>query len=202
MTLEPTSLFVKGELGRELYNRGEYTRAEVELKELVAAAAGDNRALAPALKELGATQAKAHENDEALATLKRALPTAGEQSALRGGDLRDDHRIYRADQRLPELVKQLEAEHPGDFARLALLGLSTRRRATRRSAIATYRRALGREPSPDRSAPRMIRLLQSKASSTRRSPSTTGSFARRRTTRSSSSRSARRSFSAAIARAR
>jgi cellulose synthase operon protein C len=98
VALEPTSLFVKGELGRELYNRGEYTQAEVELKDVVAAATGDNRALAPALKELGRDQAKAHENVEALATLKRALATAGEQSALRAEIYAIVTEIYRADQ--------------------------------------------------------------------------------------------------------
>ena len=40
MKQEPNSLFVKGELGRELYNRAEYERAATELKEAVAAAAG------------------------------------------------------------------------------------------------------------------------------------------------------------------
>ena len=92
VTLEPTSLFVKAELGRELYNRGEYERAEAELKDVVAAATGDNRALAPALKELGRAQAKAHENAEALATLKRALATAGRAERAARGDLRDRHR--------------------------------------------------------------------------------------------------------------
>ena len=58
--MQPTSLFVRGELGRELYARGEYERAEAEFKELVQAAQGDNRTLAPALKDLGRAQAKAH----------------------------------------------------------------------------------------------------------------------------------------------
>ncbi|MBL0195550.1 MAG: hypothetical protein IPQ09_15235 [Myxococcales bacterium] len=53
MKMQPTSLFVRGELGRELFTRGEFEKAEVELKELVTAAAGDNRALAPALEPPG-----------------------------------------------------------------------------------------------------------------------------------------------------
>jgi cellulose synthase operon protein C len=158
--LEPTSLFVKAELGRELYNRGEYAQAEVELKDVVAAAAGDNRALAPALKELGRAQAKAHENAEALATLKRALATAGPQSALRAEIYEIVTEIYRADQRLPELLKQLEDEHPGDFARLALLGGLYEETGDSTRAIETYQRALAQQPRQIDLRLRMIRLLQ------------------------------------------
>ena len=131
MKLEPTSLFVKGELGRELFSRGEYERAETEFKELVTAATGDNRALAPALKDLGKAQAKAHKNQDALATLKKALAVAGQEAAVRAEIYETITEIYRADQQLPILIKQLEDEHPGDFARLASSARSTKRRATR-----------------------------------------------------------------------
>lgn len=160
VALEPTSLFVKAELGHELYNRGEFARAEVELKEVVAAAAGDNRALGAALKDLGQAQAKAHENADALATLKRALALTGTQSALRGEVYQIITEIYRADQRLPELVKQLEDEHPNDFARLALLGSLYEETGDSARAIATYKRALAIEPRQIDLRLRMIRLLQ------------------------------------------
>ncbi len=160
VAMEPTSLFVKGELGRELYNRSEFTRAEAELKDVVAAAAGDNRALAPALKDLGQAQAKAHENDAALATLKKALALTGEQSALRAEVYQIVTEIYRADQRLPELVKQLEDEHPNDFARLALLGGLYEETGDSTKAIDTYKRALAIEPRQIDLRLRMIRLLQ------------------------------------------
>jgi tetratricopeptide (TPR) repeat protein len=158
--LEPTSLFVKGELGRELYNRAEYERAETELKEVVAAAAGDNRALAPALKELGLAQAKAHENREALATLKKALAVAGAESALRGQIYEAITEIYRSDQALPTLVKELEDEHPSDYARLALLAALYEETGAADKAIATYRRALAINPREVDLRLRMIRLLQ------------------------------------------
>ncbi|MCL2447415.1 MAG: tetratricopeptide repeat protein, partial [Polyangiaceae bacterium] len=158
--LEPTSLFVRGELGRELYARGEYARAEVELKEVAAAAAGDNRALGPALKELGRAQAKAHEPAEALATLKRALAAAGDQAALRAEIYGIIAEIYRADQRLPVLVKELEDEHPNDPARLALLGGLYEETGETSKAIETYRRALASNPRQVDLRLRMIRLLQ------------------------------------------
>lgn len=160
VALEPASLFVKGELGHELYNRAEYERAEVELKEVVVAAAGDNRALAPALRELGRAQAKAQKSQEALATLKSALAAAGAQSALRAQIYETVAEIYRADQKLPVLIKQLEDEHAGDFARLSLLGSLYEETGDSAKAIETYRRALAGSPQQLDVRLRMIRLLQ------------------------------------------
>ncbi len=160
VALEPTSLFVKAELGHQLYDRGEYERAEEELKLVVADAAGDNRALAPALRELGRAQARAQKNEEALATLKRALDVAGPQSALRAQIYETIAEIYRADQRLPVLVKQLEGEHPTDFARLSLLGGLYEETGDSAKAIEVYRRALATSPQQLDVRLRMIRLLQ------------------------------------------
>jgi tetratricopeptide (TPR) repeat protein/HEAT repeat protein len=158
--LEPTSLFVKAELGHELYNRGEYERAETELADVVAAAAGDNRALAPALRELGRAQAKAHKSQEALVTLKKALAAAGAQGALRAQIYEIVAEIYRADQELPVLIKELEDEHPNDFARLALLGGLYEETGDSARAIETYKRALAISPQQLDVRLRMIRLLQ------------------------------------------
>ncbi len=158
--LEPTSLFVRGELGRDLFRRAEYPRAVTELKEVVTAAAGDNRALGPALKELGAAQAKAQDSDAAIVTLKRALAAAGAQSALRAEIYQIVTEIYRAEQRLPALVKELEDEHPGDYPRLALLGSLYEETGDAAKAIETYRRALALAPREVDLRLRMIRLLQ------------------------------------------
>ncbi|HTQ43367.1 MAG TPA: tetratricopeptide repeat protein, partial [Polyangiaceae bacterium] len=159
VALEPTSLFVKAELGHELYARGEYERAVAELKDVVAAAAGDNRALAPALKDLGQAQAKAHDA-EAQKTLERALSLTSGESALRAEIYAIITEIYRADQRLPELVAKLEAEHPGDFARLALLASLYEETGDSPKAIETYKRALAINPRQIDLRLRMIRLLQ------------------------------------------
>lgn len=159
--MQPTSLFVRGELGRELFTRGEFEKAEVELKELVTAAAGDNRALAPALKDLGRAQAKAHKNKEALATLKRALSAAGAEAAVRGEIYETITELYRADQQLPVLVKQLEDEHPTDFARLALLGSLYEETGDAKQALETYKRALAVNPRHIDLRLKVIRVLQS-----------------------------------------
>ncbi len=159
--LEPTSLFVKGELGRELFSRGEYEKSEAEFKELVTAATGDNRALAPALKDLGKAQAKAHKNQDALATLKKALAVAGQEAAVRAEIYETITEIYRADQQLPILIKQIEDEHPGDFARLRLLGSLYEETGDANNAIATYRKALAIQPRDIDLRLKMVRLLQS-----------------------------------------
>jgi Flp pilus assembly protein TadD len=158
--LEPSSLFVKGELGRELFARGEYERAEAEWKELVAAASGDNRALAPALADLGRAQAKAHKNVDALATLKRALAAAGPEAAVRNSIYQSITEVYRADERLGELIKELEGEHAGDFARLALLGSLYEETGDAAHAIATYRKALLLNSRDIDLRLKVVRLLQ------------------------------------------
>ena len=157
---EPNSLFVKGELGRELYSRGEYERAEAEFQYVVRAAAGDNRALAPALKDLGQAQAKAHENEEALATLEKALGASGSGAAVRGEIYQTITEVHRANQTLPEFIKKLESQHPGDYARLALLGTLYEETGDAPHALASYRRALAVDPRQIDLRLRMIRLLQ------------------------------------------
>lgn len=159
--MQPSSLFVRGELGRELYQRAEYEKAEAEFKELVAAAAGDNRALAPALKDLGKAQAKAHKNQDALVTLKKALATAGQEAAVRAEIYETITEIYRADQQLPVLIKQIEDEHPRDFQRLAILGALYEETGDATRALETYRKALAVNPRHIDLRLKVIRVLQS-----------------------------------------
>lgn len=159
--MQPQSLFVKGELGRELFQRAEYEKAEGEFKDLVNAAAGDNRALAPALKELGKAQAKAHKNTDALATLKKALAAAGQEAAVRAEIYETITEIYRADQQLPVLIKQIEDEHPTDFQRLAILGALYEETGDSAKALQTYTKALAVNPRHIDLRLKMIRVLQS-----------------------------------------
>jgi tetratricopeptide (TPR) repeat protein/HEAT repeat protein len=159
--MEPNSLFVRGALGRELFTRGEYEKAEVEFKDLVNAAAGDNRALAPALKDLGKAQAKAHKNQEAIATLKKALQAAGQEAAVRAEVYETITEIYRADQQLPILIKQIEDEHPSDFQRLRILGALYEETGDATKALETYKKALAVNPRDIDLRLKMIRVLQS-----------------------------------------
>lgn len=159
--LQPTSVFVRGELGRELFQRAEYTLAEAEFKELVASSAGDNRALAPALKDLGKAQARAHENQEALATLKKALAVAGQEAAVRAEIYETITELYRADGQLPILVTELEKENPSDFQRLSLLGGLYEETGNADKALAVYKRALAIQPKHVDLRLKVIRVLQS-----------------------------------------
>ncbi len=158
--MQPRNLFLKAELGRELYNRNEFERAATELEGLVSAASGDNRALAPALKDWGRALAKAGKRDKALTALKRGLSVAGADAAVRTEIFETIAEIYRASQQLAELVRLLESEHPSDFARLALLGGLYDETGDADRAIATYRKALAVNPKHTDLHVRMVRLLQ------------------------------------------
>ncbi len=138
------SFFARAELGRELYVRGEFGRAEVEYREIVKAAAGDNRALGPALKDLGQTLAKESKNAEALTVLKRALEASAGQSGLRREILDAMVEVHRATGGIAELVLLLEKEHPDDFERLTLLAGLYEETGRVEDALATYKRALGK----------------------------------------------------------
>jgi tetratricopeptide (TPR) repeat protein len=154
------SLYVKAELGRELLARGDYERAEAELREMVKASAGDNRALAPALRDLGAALAKEKKMDEAMATLKRALAVAGSAAGVRSQILAVMTDAYRAEGKLAELVAILEAEHPGDFQRLAMMGALYEETGDVDKAIATYRKALAVEGKQIDVRLKLVHLLQ------------------------------------------
>ncbi len=158
--LQPRNLFLKAELGRELYNRNEFERAAIELEALVSSATGDNRALAPALKDWGRALAKAGSRDRALAALKRGLAVAGADAAVRTEIFETIAEMYRASQQLAELIRLLEAEHPSDFARLALLGGLYDETGDTDRALATYRRAIAANPRHTDLHVRMVRLLQ------------------------------------------
>src|SRR5205823_953103 len=81
-------------------------------------------------------------NEEALATLKKALAAAGGESGVRGEIFALITDVYRSDNNLPELIRMMEGEHPGDFARLLPLGALYEETGDVNKALATYRRAL------------------------------------------------------------
>lgn len=154
------SFFVRAELGRELLTRGEYGKAETEFRALVKAAAGDNRAVAPALKDLGRALAGQKKRTEALEVLRRALDAAGQQSGLRREIFDTVVEVYRAEDKLIELIALLEKEHPNDFERLGLLGNLYEETGQVDKALATYRRALGVNRDDISTRLKVVQLLQ------------------------------------------
>jgi cellulose synthase operon protein C len=154
------SLFVKAELGRELLHRGFYDRSEAEFREVVKAASGDNRALAPALRDLGQALAKQKKMADALATLKRALTIAGSAAGVRAEILGIMTEAFRADGKLSELIALLEAEKGTDFQRLAMMGALYEETGDVDKAIATYRKALGADSKHIDTRLKLVHLLQ------------------------------------------
>ncbi|MEM1031195.1 MAG: tetratricopeptide repeat protein [Myxococcota bacterium] len=136
------SLFVKRELGQELYNRGSYAAAEVEFRGVVTAAQGDRRALAPALRDLGKALAKQKKMDEALAVLKRARRMAGSAAGIRREILYLLTDVFRERGELRSLITLLEGEGGRDFQRLAIIGALYEETGQVEKALSTYRQAL------------------------------------------------------------
>jgi tetratricopeptide (TPR) repeat protein/HEAT repeat protein len=158
--LRAGSLLVRAELGRELMQRGELALAETEYREIVAAAAGDNRALAPALADLGRALAKQRKNREAMEVLKRALAAAGAEAGVRADVYAVMTEAFRAESKLPELAELLEAERKNDFNHLATLGLIYEETGQVDKALAAYRKALAVNPRHIDTHLKVIHILQ------------------------------------------
>jgi cellulose synthase operon protein C len=154
------SLLVRAELGRELMNRGEFGQAESEYRDVAAAAAGDNRALAPALADLARVLVKLRKNQEAMDVLKRALGVAGAEAGVRADLYSIMTEAFRAESKLPELIAILEGGKQGDFHYLATLGSLYEETGQVDKALGTYRKALGANPRHIDTRLKVIRILQ------------------------------------------
>lgn len=154
------SIFVRAELGRELLQRGEFGPAEKEFRDLVTAAAGDNRALAPALRDLGQVLVRQRKTAEAIDVLRRALSVAGEGAGVR----REVHALiteaYRAEGKLPELIALLEKSRSNDFHEVVTLGLLLEETGQVDKALEVYRRALRSDQRHIDTRLKVIHILQ------------------------------------------
>jgi tetratricopeptide (TPR) repeat protein len=157
--LSQNSFFVRAELGRELLARGRYSDAEAEYRELVKLGRGDNRTLAPALKELGQALFQQGKYDEAEQTLNLAESAAGAQSGLRQEILEQVVLLYRATERLPLLISKLESSGTPDNERLLLLASLYEETGRVDDARKAYERALSREPRSVAARLKVIQLL-------------------------------------------
>ena len=154
------SFYVRGELGRELMLRGQYQRAVEECEEVAKAAAGDNRVLGPALRDLGHAQAKLGKKDEAIKTLRRALGISGSQSGIRREIYEIIVEIYRAEDKLPELVAELEKQPLNDFQQLRMLGGLYEETGQVAKALKTYQKALQKNARDVDTRLKVVQLLQ------------------------------------------
>ena len=160
--LQPTSLFVKGELGRELFPRGEYEKAEAEFKELVTAAHGRQpRARAGAE---GSRQGAGEGAQE-----PRGARDAEEGARRRGPrgrgarrDLRDHHRdLPRRSAAARSSSSRSRTSTRATSRASRSSARSTRRPATRRTRSRRTSKALAVNPRHIDLRLKMIRLLQS-----------------------------------------
>lgn len=155
------SLFVKREFATEVFQRGHYELAEGEFRKIVTASAGDPRALAPALRDLGSALAKQKKMVEALDVLKRARGVAGGQTGVRAEILYLMTEVFRDQGKLVELIGVLEAEGGRDFQRLATIGGLYEETGQVDKAIATYRAALKLQTRHIDTRVKLVHLLQS-----------------------------------------
>jgi cellulose synthase operon protein C len=154
------SFFVRAELGRELLNRGEFERAVVELGAVVKAAQGDNRVLAPARRDLGVALVRAGKPKEAIEELERALAAAGTAAGVRREVYQTIAEVYRAENRLPELVLRIEKDQNRDPDELRLLASLYEESGQIDKALATCRLVLAREPGDVATRLKVISLLE------------------------------------------
>jgi tetratricopeptide (TPR) repeat protein len=153
------SFFVRAELGRELLARGDYQRAAAEYKLVVRAASGDNRVLAPALRDYGKALAKLGKTEEALTELRRARDLAGESGVRREvGDAIVE--IYRNEERLPQLISELEKQNSSQPDALRTLGALYEETGQVEKAIAMYRRVLQSDAKDLSTHLRVVHLLE------------------------------------------
>ncbi len=154
------SMYARAELGKELLLRGEAARAVTAFREVEKAAAGDNRALAPALRDLGSALLATGDTREAIAVLRRAASAASTQPGL----LREIDELlveaYRREGRLPELVAELEQRGDTSADRLRLLGRLYEETGNMERALAAYRRALQKNPGDVETRLKVVQLLE------------------------------------------
>ncbi|MEZ4373075.1 MAG: HEAT repeat domain-containing protein [Polyangiaceae bacterium] len=154
------SFFVRAELGRELMLRAKYKRAVTEFESVVKHASGDNRVLAPALRDLGQAQAKAKMSKDALKTLKRALQIAGAEAGVRREIYDVIVEVYRAEDKLRELITLVEKESSRDFYRSKMLGALYEETGQVKKALKAYQEALAKKSSDIETRLKVVQLLQ------------------------------------------
>lgn len=154
------SFFVRAELGRELLLRNEYERAATEYREVLKAATGDNRVLAPALRDLGRALAKLGKREEALKYLDQALRAAGGQAGVRREVFDIIVDVYRTDNKLRELIASLEKQPEKDADRLRLLGSLYEETGQVQKALEAYKKALGKDDKDVATHLKVIQFLQ------------------------------------------
>jgi len=152
------SVYLLSEYARALATRNQHERAVAEYERVLGMLRGDNRVLAPVLREMGQAQLDSGHTDEAIQTLDRALRLAGPQAGTRAEIYDTLVEAYRRADRLPELAERLGRER-GGFEVLELLGRLHDELGNEQEALEAYHRALRTNPRHIDTRVRVIQLL-------------------------------------------
>lgn len=154
------SIFVRSELGKELLERRMPKEAVEALQSTVKAAQGDNRALAPALRDLAKAQAANGTTEAAIQTLERAASLTAADSGTHREILDILVETYRSVNRVPDLVVRLERDSGRDPGKLFVLASLYEEAGRLNEALATHRRALSVAPGNTDIRLKLIHLLE------------------------------------------
>lgn len=154
------SVFVRSELGKELLDRRMPKEAVEALQSTVRAAQGDNRALAPALRDLAKAQAASGATEAAIQTLERAASLTAADSGTHREILDILVETYRAANRVPDLLMRLERDTGRDPGKLFVLAGLYEEAGRLNEALAAYRRALSVSPGNTDIRLKLIHLLE------------------------------------------
>lgn len=153
-----SSIYARTELARALLAADQADRAIAEYQRVLQGLRGDNRVLAPVLKELGQAQLDAGHTEDAVATLDRALTLAGRTSGIRREIYDVLVEAYRRSNRLPELAERLQG-NARDVDAIELLGRIQDELGNEDEALDAYRRALRMNARDIDTRVRIIQLL-------------------------------------------
>ena len=152
------SVFIQGELGRQLLARGHIERAVDALRKVAAQAKGDGRALSRALRDLGQAELQSSDPEAAIVSLSRASRLAtGQPGVQREIDLLLAE-AHRSAGTLNAYLESLEATaQTGE--RLSLLARLHEDAGNIEKAIVAYKKALKRAPRNVDVHLRLVRLF-------------------------------------------
>jgi tetratricopeptide (TPR) repeat protein len=153
-----SSVYLRTEFARVLAAQRLHEQAIAEYERVLASLRGDNRVIAPVLRELGQVELDAGRVDRAIERLERALDVAGPNAGVRAEIYDVIVEAYRRGNRLPELIARLERE-TGSFEVLELLGKIHDELGHDAEALDAYRRALSRNPRHVDTRVRVVQLL-------------------------------------------
>ncbi len=152
-----TSIYLRTEFARALVERGMHEAGVEEYQRVLRSMRGDNRVLAPILRELAQAQLDAGDSDAALESVQRALRLSARGSGIRREIYEVLVEAHRRTERLPELVASLEDAR--DFDSVELRARLRDELGQEEEALSDYRAALRTNRRHIDTRVRIIQLL-------------------------------------------